>query len=183
MSRPSKPKGSGQIVKSAAAQKIVGQQNNGSGGAVVRRGTQGFISTFTPIKGVAIVEGVERGMPYTFAAMQQRVPQATASRWLKQGEEDGDEGKDTDLAIFAADIRKAQADFVQKAIDGIVDAGLDDAKQWTALMTLLERIYPEYFKRPMEKAGTNINVNVGVGFVEKRLHELHARGEIVYDGG
>lgn len=144
-------------------------------------GKSRFVTTYKPLTGAAIVEGVRKGMPVTFAASRVRVPQPTCSGWLSRGETDLEAGLDTDLAVFALDVRQAQAEFVEKCIDGVVDAGLSDAKQWTALMTALERLHPEYFARKDNK--TTQNINIAVGIVEKKLHELHAAGEIEYSGG
>lgn len=135
-----------------------------------------FVSIYNDQVGGEIVAAVRSGLPYTFACHKHGVKQSTGAMWLKRGEEeDGSSFED-----FAMAVRQAQAEFVEEAIQGIKDAGLSDAKQWTALMTLLERIYPEYFRRPSDGASTTINV--AVGLVEKKLHELHAAGEIVYTG-
>lgn len=136
-------------------------------------------SLYSPQIHAAIVDAVREGMPVTFAAHLCRVAQPTVSRWLDEGEAD----PASRFNEFALDIRQAQAEFVQEAIRGIKDSGLSDAKQWTALMTLLERIYPEHFRRPGNDTNINVGVNVGVGVVEERLRELHDAGEIVYDGG
>lgn len=146
-------------------------------GTKLAKGVSGFLRTFTPEIGDKIVESVAQGMPLGFAAHLHKVPKSTVERWVAEGEDDHDH----ELSEFAAEVRAAQAMFVQEAIEGIKDAGLSDAKQWTALMTLLERIYPEYFRRPSEQKTTNINIAVGV--VERQLHEMHLNGEIVYEGG
>jgi hypothetical protein len=133
-------------------------------------------TTFTVALGNSIIQSCRDGMPFTFAAQLHRIPQSTAATWLQKGEED----PDGTFGDFAIDVRQAQAEFVQEAIEGIKKAGLNDARQWTALMTLLERIYPESFKRPSERG--DINIAVGIK-LEDRLHKLHEEGVIEYTGG
>lgn len=124
-----------------------------------------------------VITKVGKGMPYALACQMFGITQTTAANWLQRGEDE----PDGTFGPFSMAIRQAQAAFVEKAIDGITDAGLSDAKQWTALMTLLERIYPEYFKRPSEKG--DITINNVIGVVEGRVHQLHEAGEIQYGGG
>lgn len=140
------------------------------------RGQGGQLTSFTPQVAAGIVEDVQFGMPVTLAAHRRRVGQSTVSQWLTKGEND----PQSPYAEFAADVREAQAEFVHEAIDHIKQAGISDAKQWTALMTLLERIYPEYFKRPDGITINNIQNNVSV---EAVLHEMHKEGALVYHGG
>lgn len=135
-----------------------------------------FQTYYTPEIGAAIVAEIEEGLPINLAANLNRIPQGTVHGWIRRGEEN----PDGTFGAFAADVREAQARFVKRAINGIKEAGFKNTQQWTALMTLLERIYPENFRRPDQRS--NVNVNVAVGVVEKKLHELHAAGEIVYDG-
>ena len=147
-------------------------------GSIVVPGKQGFQTIYNQQLHDGIVDAVRSGMPVTFAAHLCRVNQPTVSNWLASGEEDpaGTFGE------FAADVRQAQAEFVKEAIDAIKDSGMSDTKQWTALMTLLERIYPETFRRPGNDTNVNVGVGIQVGLVEKQLHELHDAGEIVYTG-
>ena len=126
----------------------------------------------------AIITKVAKGMPYALACNMNGISQSTGANWLQRGEEE----PDGTFGPFSMAIRKAQAEFVERAIDGIVDAGLSDAKQWTALMTILERVYPDYFRRPSEKGG-DITINNVIGVVEGKVHQLHEAGEIQYDGG
>jgi hypothetical protein len=133
-------------------------------------------TTFTPALGQSIIQSCREGMPFAFACHLHRVPQSTGATWLQKGEED----PTCTTGDFATDVRQAQAEFVQEAIEGIKRAGLNDARQWTALMTLLERIYPETFKRPSERGG-DINIAVGVR-LEDRLHKLHEENVIEYTG-
>jgi hypothetical protein len=148
-----------------------------NGGSIVQKGHQGFLTTLTPAIQQHIVEQCREGMPLVFAAQRCRIPKSTVEHWLQAGEAE----PDGTFGDFAAEVRSAQGDFVFEAIKGIKQAGFDDAKQWTALMTLLERIYPEYFKRPSDK-NVNIQNNIAIGFVERELHRLHEEGVIEYTG-
>lgn len=142
-----------------------------------RRGKTGFIGLFTDVLGSAIVQNVKAGAPIPIAAGLNRVPAATVANWLEEGEADPN-GK---YGVFAADIRQAQGEFVMEAIEGIKDAGLSDAKQWTALMTLLERIYPEFFRRPDAKNGPDITINIGR--FDQVVQEAHEQKQLSYGGG
>lgn len=144
-------------------------------GRAVVGGGQG-VTTLTPAIGTSIVDSVREGMPFAMACHLHRIPQSTGATWLQKGEED----PAGTFGDFSLDVRQAQAEFVQEAIQAIKDAGLKDARQWTALMTLLERIYPEYFKRPSDRGDINIGVQVNL---ESKLHELHKEGVIEYTGG
>lgn len=130
--------------------------------------------TYTTDKGEAIIESVKEGMPVKMAAQFHRIPYRTVLDWMKWGEE----GRDP-FEAFAIEVRQAQATFVQEMIAGIKAAGLDSAKQWTALMTLLERLYPEDFRRPTERT-ENLHLH---GFVDGRIQELVGSGAVEYDGG
>lgn len=164
-------KTTGAIVSSSTGIAPAGRQRITKG-----KGRGGFATKFEPAVVAGIVEDIQFGMPITMAAHHRRVAQSTVSNWLAKGEADP-EGI---YGEFAADVREAQAQFVHEAIDHIKQAGISDAKQWTALMTLLERIYPEYFKRPDGITINNIQNNVSV---EAVLHEMHKEGVIEYTGG
>lgn len=147
-----------------------------SNNSLTRKGAQGFQTYFTDELGEEIVESIREGMPVTLAGHLHRVPQSTLSTWLGHGEANPEEK----WGAFTAAVRQAQAEFVLRQIQRIDKAGMQP-QQWTAAMTLLERMHPEFFRRPDSAA--NVNVNVAVGVVDRRLHELHEAGEIVYDGG
>lgn len=146
-----------------------------AGNALVRPGERGFQTYFNDEIAGKIVTSIREGLPITMAGYLQRVPQSTVSTWLAHGEDN----PDGQYGAFAAEVRQAQAEFVREQIANIRRAGAS-VQQWTAAMTLLERLHPEYFQRPESKS--QVNVNVAVGIVDKRLHELHEAGELVYDG-
>ena len=76
-------------------------------------------------------------------------------------------------------VREAQARFKLRLVSQIDSIGVE-TKQWAALMTLLERVFGDEFKRPSEKQTTN---NINIGILEKRIHEIEISGDTVYDGG
>lgn len=129
--------------------------------------------TYTPEVGEAIIESVKGGMPIKMAAQYHRVPYRTVMDWLAHGEN----GKDP-FEAFAVEVRQAQATFVFEMIEAIKKAGVGNAKQWAALMTLLERLYPEDFRRPTERS-ENLHLH---GFVDGRIQELVSAGTAEYTG-
>lgn len=169
--------GVGPAPVSAPPVAIVPRKAKQASNAHVVPGRQGFVSLFTPAIADAIVEEVRKGMPIPFAANKVRVSRQTVSRWVEEGDEIAETDPDDPKAVFSADVLQAQAEFVEERIAQIIKAA-DDAKQWTAAMTMLERLYPEYFHRPSES-----NVTVNIGIVEKTIHELQSKGELSYGGG
>lgn len=129
--------------------------------------------SYTPEIGAAVIASVAGGMPVKMASQYHRVPYRTVMHWLSEGEK----GKDP-FEAFAVEVRQAQATFVFEMIEAIKEAGVGNAKQWTALMTLLERLYPEDFRRPTERT-ENLHLH---GFVDGRIHELLGAGEVGYTG-
>lgn len=129
---------------------------------------------YTPVVGKAVVDSVRGGMPLKFAAQFHRLPPRTVEGWVYQGENDAK----SMFRAFAMEVRQAQAEFVAECIEGIKEAGFKDAKQWTALMTMLERFYPEDFRRPTERS-ENLHLH---GFIDGRINELMEEGRIVYSG-
>lgn len=131
-------------------------------------------TTYDPEIGMAVVESIRAGMPLNMAAQFHRIPSRTVRNWLDKGED----GQDP-YEAFAIEVRQAQAEFVMQCIEGIKAAGFKDAKQWTALMTMLERLYPEDFRRPTERT-ENLHLH---GFVDGRIQELMNEGRVAYTGG
>lgn len=117
------------------------------------------------------------GMPLMAAAPLAGVHYRTAQNWIDKGQAD----PDGEFGAFALAYEAAEAIAMKETVNDWRDIGLT-TKQWTAFATYAERRWPEIYARKQDKKGdTNVTVNVGV--VEGRLQELHAQGEIVYDGG
>lgn len=102
-----------------------------------------------------------------------------SSYWVKKWLEDGKDNPDGPYGKFAFEVEKAQSEFKLRLLRRIEEVGFT-SKQWASLMTMLERIFPDEYKRPSE---STTNVNVQVGILEQRIHELDKDGELIYDGG
>ena len=134
----------------------------------------GSPTKLTPEVHQSIVELISTGKPLLVACGLTRVSKSSVYSWLQKGEDD----PDGPCGQFALDVAEAQAMFKAKILDTWYELGME-TKQWTAMATLLERLFPEEFKRPSEKQSVTVNV----GILEQRVHEMTATGELVYDGG
>lgn len=146
-------------------------KNNGKNAI---KGKQGYQPTvFTLEVAEDIVSAAAEGLPLTSCAALAGVSKHTVNDWMQKGEEGHERYVD-----FAMAVRKAQAEYKLELIRKVKDIGVS-TNQWAALMTILERVYGDEFRRPTEKQ----DITVNVGILEKRVHELAAQGEVVYDGG
>lgn len=152
-------------MKTAELQKL----DNG----VVKRSTTS-LTKFTPKVREAILANARAGAPKTACAALAGIHPATLSRWLREGMDDP-EGQ---YAEFATQFHAAQGEYKMELLAKIKEIGMN-SNQWAALMTILERVYPEEFRKPSEGA----KVQVQVGILEQRVHEAREKGIAVYDGG
>lgn len=132
------------------------------------------LAKFTPQVQEAVVHNARQGLPQKASAALAGIHPRTLSLWLK----DGDADADSPYAEFSVRYHAAQGEYKAELLAEIKRIGFEK-DQWAALMTILERVYPEEFKRPGE--GTNVQVNVGI--LEQRVHEAALNGAVVYDGG
>ena len=138
------------------------------------KGKQGYQPTvFTLEKQEDIISAAAEGLPLSSCAAMAGVSRHTLEDWMQKGEEGHER-----YAEFALAVRKVQAEYKLNLLRKVKEIGID-TNQWAALMTILERVYGDEFKRPTEKQSVTVNV----GILEKRVHELAAQGEVVYDGG
>lgn len=129
---------------------------------------------FTPKRRKELCESARQGLVPANAGPLAGVPASTLNRWLREGEDD----PDGPYGAFSLEFRKNQALFKKELLDQIRRIGVEK-DQWAALMTILERVFPEEFKRPAEGA----NVTVNIGKFESRVHDLIEKGELKYGGG
>lgn len=144
------------------------------GRLVYRKRNVTSLSKFTEQVREILIENARAGAPIKAAAALAGVHPSTVSKWLKDGGED----EESPFAEFAVQFYAAQAEYKMELLAKIRKIGVD-SNQWAALMTILERVYPDEFKKPSE--GKNVTVNVGI--LEQRVHEARERGIAVYDGG
>lgn len=127
----------------------------------------------TPEVHETLVYHIASGKPVLVACGLVRVSKSAFYEWIQRGEDDP-EGP---CGQFALDVAEAQAAFKARILDQWYNLGVE-TKQWTAMATLLERLFPDEFKRPSEKT-TNI---VNIGKWEQTVHQAQAAGELPYTG-
>ena len=67
-------------------------------------------------------------------------------RWMSQGEEDVDEGKDTPCARLYVGMAKAETAVAERCMSGILKAGeAEGGRNWAALAWIMERCFPEEY--------------------------------------
>lgn len=131
------------------------------------------LSKFTTERRETIIAAAGQGLPLASCADLVGVSKHTIADWMDKGETQ----PDSPYEEFVFAVRSAQARFKLDLLQKIERIGTD-TKQWVALMTLLERVFGDEFKRP----STDTKVTVNVGILEQRVHELVEAGEHVYDG-
>ena len=126
------------------------------GGADVRTDTQS--GTDTQIQVVygrklpegAVVDGILRlrgeGIPLRMICGRYGISRTRMDRWMSQGEEDVDEGKDTPCARLYVGMAKAETAVAERCMSGIGKAGeAEGGRNWAALAWIMERCFPEEY--------------------------------------
>ena len=149
--------------------------SNTDGDVLYRKRKPTNLSKFTEQIKEMLVENARLGASQKSAAALAGIHPATLSKWLERGTEE----EDGPFADFAVNFFQAQAEYKMQLLAKIREIGVG-TNQWAALMTILERVYPEEFRKPNE--GKN-GVTVNVGILEQRVHEAKERGLVVYNGG
>lgn len=126
------------------------------GGADVRTDTQS--GTDTQIQVVygrklpegEVVDGILRlrgeGIPLRMICGRYGISRTRMDRWMSQGEEDVDEGKDTPCSRLYVGMAKAETAVAERCMSGILKAGeADGGRNWAALAWIMERCFPEEY--------------------------------------
>ena len=103
-------------------------------------------TTFTPEKGKMIVERVRTHLSIHNAAEKAREHHQTVFNWLKYGENDLLEGRETMFSNFFADVRAARAEKVGELLMVIESM----PKSWQAISWMLEKCVSEEFGKDSE---------------------------------
>ena len=103
-------------------------------------------TTLTAEKAQMIVERVRTHLSIYNAAQKAREHHQTVFNWLKYGERDLIDGKETIFSKFFADVREARADKVGEMIETIESM----PKSWQAISWLLEKCCTEEFGKDSE---------------------------------
>ena len=127
-----------------------------SSGADVRSGTQSGTDAQIPViygrklpEG-AVVDGILRlrgeGIPLRMICGRYGISRTRMDRWMSQGEEDVDEGKDTPCSRLYVGMAKAETAVAERCMSGILKAGeADGGRNWAALAWIMERCFPEEY--------------------------------------
>ena len=97
-----------------------------------------------------VVDGILRlrgeGIPLRMICGRYGISRTRMDRWMSQGEEDIDEGKDTPCARLYVGMAKAETAVAERCMSGILKAGeADGGRNWAALAWIMERCFPEEY--------------------------------------
>ncbi len=174
---------------------------NGTDITTTRRSFPGRRRAKHPTKAVreAVCEGILRGMHNKTASRLAGIHEATFYTWRTKGENEIEVAQKqhpegvpdghpwSDWALFALEIAEADANLESNLLDRIMQAGFAEGKNWTALMTILERRFPELWSKfqTVEHSG-KIEGGDAEQFAEAffgRIRSIAARGAISEDAG
>lgn len=98
----------------------------------------------------AVVDGILRlrgeGIPLRMICGRYGISRTRMDRWMSQGEEDVDEGKDTPCARLYVGMAKAETAVAERCMSGILKAGeAKGGRNWAALAWIMERCFPEEY--------------------------------------
>lgn len=98
----------------------------------------------------AVVDGILRlrgeGIPLRMICGRYGISRTRMDRWMSQGEEDVDEGKDTPCSRLYVGMAKAETAVAERCMSGILKAGeADGGRNWAALAWIMERCFPEEY--------------------------------------
>lgn len=111
-----------------------------------KKGQAGRPTKLTEELSKAIIDDVREYLSINFAAEAQGQPRATVTTWMRHGNEDLEEGKENIFTRFTQGIKKARADYIQKAVKDIRGG----VSQWQGTAWLLERCCAEDFGKDSE---------------------------------
>ena len=122
------------------------------GGADVRTDTDAQIPVIygRKLPEGAVVDGILRlrgeGIPLRMICGRYGISRTRMDRWMSQGEEDVDEGKDTPCARLYVGMAKAETAVAERCMSGILKAGeAEGGRNWAALAWIMERCFPEEY--------------------------------------
>ena len=143
------------VSKKKVTRKVVGGKSEVSG-ADVRTDTQSRAEAQIPVvygrklpEG-EVVDGILRlrgeGIPLRMICGRYGISRTRMDRWMSQGEEDVDEGKDTPCSRLYVGMAKAETAVAERCMGGILKAGeADGGRNWAALAWIMERCFPEEY--------------------------------------
>ena len=133
--------------KKVASEGVVGDTR---GGADVRTDAQIQVVYGRKLPEGEVVDGILRlrgeGIPLRMICGRYGISRTRMDRWMSQGEEDIDEGKDTPCSRLYVGMAKAETAVAERCMSGILKAGeADGGRNWAALAWIMERCFPEEY--------------------------------------
>lgn len=133
--------------KKVAREGVVGDTR---GGEDVRTDAQIQVVYGRKLPEGEVVDGILRlrgeGIPLRMICGRYGISRTRMDRWMSQGEEDIDEGKDTPCARLYVGMAKAETAVAERCMSGILKAGeADGGRNWAALAWIMERCFPEEY--------------------------------------
>lgn len=100
-------------------------------------------SKFTPERRQAIIDAVSKAIPYEYAAEANGISEGRLYEWLLQGKRDRESGIDSDFSQFHEDLKKAEAERINRHLKKI-DDGND---KWVCDAWILERRWWKHYSK------------------------------------
>lgn len=128
--------------------------------------------------GPMIVEALRLGLPVTIACHKVGLGYTTFREWMRLGETD----PNSPYAAFVVNVNEAKALFAEEMVEHVKEAA-KLPQNWTAAMTLLERIYPEEFgrKNPDTMVAIQNNTNTQVNIDSQTIKEKMKQYEVIFE--
>lgn len=125
-----------------------------------------------------IVAALSRGHYPTTAADLVGITRESLRNWLDAGAIDAEHGKDTPYARLHRDCSAATAQWIDRQIGRVQDAG---EKDWRASASILGRRHREWSEKPSEsESGRNITIQIGIALPGTTSHSLPAPSSSAY---
>lgn len=119
-------------------------------------------SKFTPERRASIIDAISHRIPYEMAAEANGISLSTLYEWLKIGNDQREQGIETEYTIFSEALKRAEMQKVREHTDMIAAK----PERWQADAWLLERRWYKYF-------GPNAQINE----LNQRLDKLEGASE------
>lgn len=131
-------------------------------------------TVYTDEIGERIIKYLAQGNYLQTAAAAAGMNPGTVRGWIERGQDD----ENSPYHEFAMRCLEASGKIETQVVSDMMRV-IEETKQWAGYMTYLERRFPDRWKRQGDKA----QINVNIGILEKRVHEITATAEETYDGG
>lgn len=124
------------------------------------------------------------GLPLRMICARYGISHARLESWMSQGEEDLDEGRNSECARLYIGMARAETTVAEKCMKGILDAGMaEGGRNWQALAWIMERCFPEEYgmakRADVGEKGSAVRVVLGGSDGERPRSEPMAIAGVV----